>query len=470
MPQAQIGLIGLAVMGANLARNIARNQHSIVVFNRTISKTVEFINNFGNEYLTGAKDLAEFVSQIKRPRKIMIMVQAGQAVDMVIEQLKPWLDQDDIIIDCGNSNFHDTQRRYAELNQGGFKFIGCGVSGGEEGALNGPSLMPGGDPGTWEIIKPILTDIAAKDFQNEPCVTYIGDNGAGHYVKMVHNGIEYGVMQMMAEVYDLMRRTFDLSAPQIAEIFTQYNQGKLNSFLFEIASQVLTRQDEFQAGYLIDYILDKAGQKGTGQWTAMDALNRGIPLSTITESVFARTISSQKETRLKLNKLYHPMDFKIEFSEDLIGILENALYAGMLSSYAQGYDLITQAARAQGWQIDLAEISRIWEGGCIIRAQILNFLHQAYVNSDQKDLHLFEISEVKEALDETLPDLRQIVSLLLQSQISAPSLATALTYFDGMTSAQSAANFIQGLRDFFGAHTYERIDRKGVFHTEWGEG
>ncbi|OGJ44097.1 hypothetical protein A2272_00320 [Candidatus Peregrinibacteria bacterium RIFOXYA12_FULL_33_12] len=482
---SKIGLIGLAVMGQNLARNIARNKFRISVFNRTTETTNKFIKEFGNEYLVGAKNLKEFVDSLEKPRKIILLVQAGKPVDAVIENLKPLLDSNDIIIDLGNSYYKDTQRRFLEIQKQGFKFIGSGVSGGEEGALNGPSLMPGGDRKSWLQIKDIFEKISAKDFSGNPCVTYIGDNGAGHFVKMVHNGIEYGVMQMMSEAYDILRKVYKLKAPKIAKIFQKLSKGKLNSYLFDISMTVLSKKDELSENNLIDMILDKASQKGTGSWTAIDALQRGVNLSSIAESVFARCVSGQKDKRMKLSKIFQNnskfnsrsslgQNSKFIISLDkFVAILENALYCGMLSSYAQGFDLIQNAMTEENWQIDLAEISRIWEGGCIIRAEILNFLHKAFLSchsyggTNFNSPHLFEIDGIKQAMENSVPDLRELCAFGILNGIAMPSLTTALSYFDSITSEKLPANFIQGLRDYFGAHTYERIDKKGAFHSQW---
>lgn len=459
----EIGLIGLATMGANLARNISNKGFPTVVFNRTSEKTEKYIAEFGNEKLIGAKTLKEFVNKIAKPRKIIIMVQAGDPVDQVIAQLTPLLDPEDLIIDCGNSNYKDTIRRATERKQ----FLGCGVSGGEEGALNGPSLMPGGTPSAYKKVEKILNKIAARDFQGNSCTTYIGDNGAGHYVKTVHNGIEYGVMQMIAEAYEIYRTIYKLPAPKIAEIFQSYNRGKLKSYLFEIAAKVLQEKDPFKKGYLIDSILDEAGQKGTGRWTAIDALQRATALPTITEAVFARITSGDKETRKKLSKIYKtPTRKKTTPLPQAIPLIRDALYAGMLSSYAQGFDLIQKAATEQNWQINLAEVSRIWEGGCIIRATILNTLHKAY-GKNQKAPHLFAVKELAEQLKKDVPKLRKITAISAENAVAIPALSSALQYFEAMTSEKSSANMIQGLRDFFGAHTFQRIDKKGSFHNDW---
>jgi 6-phosphogluconate dehydrogenase len=468
MNKAEFGLIGLAVMGQNLSRNIARNKVRTIVYNRTGETTKTFIKEHGSNYLRGEIDLKVFIGSLLKPRRIMLMIKAGDAVDAVIKQLTPLLDKGDVIIDGGNSHFHDTIRRESELKKKGIHFIGCGVSGGEEGALNGPSLMPGGSKEAWKLVRPVFEKIAAKDFTKKPCVTHVGENGAGHYVKMVHNGIEYGVMQLISEGYHMLKSLYNLKSPEVAEIFTHYNKGRLKSFLFEIAVPVLTKKDDIgKKGYLIDKILDKAGQKGTGKWTSVDALDRGVTLSTLTEAVFARTVSSQKELRVKLSKLYKKSTQKNALTlEQFAVILEDALYAGMLTCYAQGYDLIQTAGKEQHWKIDLAEVSRIWEGGCIIRSVILNFLHNAYQKAG-KDRHLFEIPAVSKDLKDSINNLRNVTALSCLHNVPAPALASSLAYFDAITSAQTSANLIQGLRDYFGAHMYERMDKKGVFHTEW---
>jgi len=467
MQKAKIGLIGLGTMGANLARNIANNGFPIVVFNRTKEKTEKFIKEHKNENISAEFEIKKFIEKIELPRKIIIMVKAGKPVDSVISQITPFLNKEDIIIDCGNENFKNTQKRFKELKEKEINFIGCGVSGGEEGALNGPSMMPGGSQKAWKKIKEIIEKISAKDFSKKPCVTYIGDNGAGHYIKMVHNGIEYGVMQIMAEAYDLLKNIYELKTTEIAEIFENFNKGKLSSYLFEISISVLKQKDEFQDGYLIDYILDKAAQKGTGKWTAIDALERGIALPTISEAVNARFLSSEKEKRIKISKLYKKSSIENKIPlNDFIKKLENALYLGMLSSYAQGYELIQKAAKEENWEINLSEISRIWEGGCIIRAKILNRLHKAYSNI-KKEKHIFEIPEFIDEISNNIKDLRKITAFAAIYGQSVTSLATALSYIETMTNKNSSANFIQGLRDYFGAHSYERTDRKGDFHTNW---
>ncbi|MSU75457.1 MAG: NADP-dependent phosphogluconate dehydrogenase [Candidatus Magasanikbacteria bacterium] len=476
--QSDLGLIGLAVMGSNLARNFASRGFSVSVYNRSRERTDEFIKEFGNltppvspparGELIGTYDYKTFVKSIKRSRKIMVMVKAGAPVDGVIADLLPHLEAGDIIIDGGNSNYRDTQRRCKELSSKGIHFVGCGVSGGEEGALKGPSIMPGGTKEAWKALKQYLEAIAAKDFKGKPCVTYVGDNGAGHYVKMVHNGIEYAVMQLLAEAYQMLRVVYKQKPNEIAALFKKYNAGKLNSFLFQIAVPVLTRKDDLKPGFLIDHILDRAGAKGTGAWTSADALERGIGIPSITEAVFARSISSLKDERLKLAKLYaQNVKFKPLPLASFEKVLENALYVAMISCYAQGYELIRAAAAAEGWEINLAEVSRIWEGGCIIRAKLLGVLHAAYQKSNLKNSALLAVPGIVALVKKNLPDLRAFVSYAGGTGVSTPSFSTGLFYLQDMTTTELPANMIQGLRDFFGAHTYERVDRSGNFHTNW---
>lgn len=462
-----IALIGLGVMGQNLARNLASRKLKTIVYNRTTEKTKKFIDQFGHDCLLGTESLKDLVSKLKSPRKVILMVPAGNPVDEMIKKLTPLLDKEDIIIDGGNSNYHETIRRSDWLDSKGIYFMGMGVSGGEEGALNGPSLMPGGNKKTWAQMKSVLQKIAAKDFSGKPCVTHVGSDGAGHYVKMVHNGIEYAVMQLMAEAYHALKDLYGLSADEIADVFERYQKGVLKSYLFEISIPVLQKKDEFKKGNLINFILDKAGQKGTGRWTAIDALHHGVAIPSIVEAVNARNISAQKQKRVNLSKLYSRKKTKPEMDlKTFVKTLEKALYAGMISCYAQGFHLIDEAAQEYKWKINFAEVARIWQGGCIIRADLLEFLHAAFL-SKNKVLHLFEVDEVQKAMSKNLKSFRELVSIGIKNGIAMPSFATALSYFESMTSETVPANFIQGLRDFFGAHTYERIDRKGVFHTQW---
>ena len=464
----ELAVIGMGVMGQNLARNFASRKISTLVYNRHAEKAEAVIKAHGNEYLDFRKDLKSLVRDLKSPRKILLMVKDGSPVDEVIAELLPHLSKGDMVVDSGNSNYKDSIRRTLTLKEKGIEFVGMGVSGGEEGALKGPSIMPGGSGKAWEALSPFLEKIAAKDFGGMPCVTHIGPDGAGHYVKMIHNGIEYGVMQMMAEAYDLLKNLYGLSAPDIAKIFHKFNRGKLKSYLFEIAVPVLSRKDDLSKGYLLDSILDRAGQKGTGRWAAGDALDRGMVLPSITEAVFARSLSALKTQRVQLSKEYKKPALAQKMSlADFEPLLEQALYAGMISAYAQGFELMRMAAQEQGWPLDFAEIARVWEGGCIIRAELLNFLHKAFVSAKGKSVHLFAIPAIRKALQEHLPAWRKTVALATEAGVPTPALGTSLNYFEGMTQEVVPANFIQGLRDFFGAHTYERNDREGVFHTLW---
>lgn len=464
----ELAVVGMGVMGQNLARNFASRKIRTVVYNRHPERAEAVIKAHGSDYLDFRKDLKSLVRDLETPRKILLMVKDGSPVDEMVAELLPHLSKGDMIIDSGNSNYKDTIRRSLALKRDGIEFVGMGVSGGEEGALKGPSIMPGGSGKTWEALAPFLEKIAAKDFGGMPCVTHIGPDGAGHYVKMIHNGIEYGVMQMMAEAYDLLKNLYGLSAPDIAKVFHGFNRGILKSYLFEIAVPVLARKDELSTGYLVDSILDRAGQKGTGRWAAGDALDRGMVLPSITEAVFARSLSAMKDQRVQLSKEYKkPALTPAMAIGEFELLLEQALYAGMISAYAQGFELMRAAAQEQGWPLDFAEIARVWEGGCIIRAELLNFLHKAFVSAKGKPTHLFAIPAIRKALQEHLPAWRKTVALATESGVPTPALGTALNYFEGMTQAVVPANFIQGLRDYFGAHTYERTDREGIFHTPW---
>lgn len=467
MGKSQIGLIGLAVMGMNLARNISGKGFKTVVYNRTAEKIKSYIAEFGNDHLAGEESLAGFVGSLESPRKIILLVKAD-AVEDVLQELIPLLEKGDMIIDCGNSNYRDTMRRNELMTEKGMHFVGCGISGGEEGALHGPSLMPGGSSESWDALKVILESIAAKDFNGGPCVTHIGSDGAGHYVKMVHNGIEYGVMQMIAEAYDLLKRVYGLNPEQIAEIFESYGKGRLQSYLFEIVLAVLRKKDDLADGFLVDHILDKAEQKGTGKWTTIDALERGVGLSTLSEAVFARINSSYKAERVALAKMYPKPFYKSPFTLEEFNVkLEQALYAGMLGTYAQGFELIKRAAVENHWQVNLSEISRIWQGGCIIRAKVLAFLTDVYKKSGMENPYLLSLEEIKTSINDALPEWRIVISESIMAGIPTPALTSSLQYIDVMTTETLPANLIQGLRDYFGAHQYERIDREGSFHTLW---
>ena len=466
--QSDVGLIGLGTMGQALARNIESRGFSVSVYNRSHETTEEFTKEFeGN--LRGFKQVGAFVRSIARPRKIMIMVKDGKPVDMVINGLLVHLDKGDIIIDGGNSYYRDTERRFDLCKAHGIQYLGCGVSGGEEGALNGPSLMPGGSKGAYRSTKKLFEAIAAKDFAGKPCVTYLGDKGAGHYVKMVHNGIEYGIMQLMAETYQLLHTTLGMPAEDIAQVFKKFNAGKLNSFLMEIAVPVLSKGCKpGERACLIYKILDTASNKGTWKWTSIDALDRGVAVPSIAQAVFARYVSTEKQERKKLEKLYKTSYKKKTIAKTrFTRTLEDALYAAMFSIFAQGYDLIQKAAKDEGWDIDMAEVSRIWQGGCIVRAQLLHVLHVAYRAHRNKQTHVFSVPTVAGIMKKHVPKLRSVVSFAADAKIPTPAFSSSLYYFESMTEDRLPANVIQGLRDYFGAHTYERIDKPGTFHTDW---
>ena len=468
MSECDFGLTGLAVMGANLSRNVAHKGFSIAVHNRTTEKTDKFIADFGSEgRFTGTKSAQEFVSAIKKPRPIMIMVKAGGPVDAVIDELVPLLDEGDILIDGGNSLYTDTQRREKALKAKGIRFIGTGVSGGEEGALNGPSIMPGGDIEAYRIIEPIFTKIAAQ-VDGVPCCAYMGEDGAGHYVKMVHNGIEYADMQLIAEAYDIMRTALGMSASEISEVFRTWNQGDLDSYLIQITSEVLAKVDPDTGGPLVDVILDEAAQKGTGKWTSQLALDLGIPVMTITEAVFARCISALKSERVAASRML-PGPGVAPFSGDrdaLISQIRHALYASKVCCYAQGFQQLDAAAAENGWHIDRGTIATIWRGGCIIRAQFLNRIKEAYSeNSGLQNLLLAPY--FTDAVSRGQESWRSVVGLAAQMGVPVPAFASALSYYDAYRTERLPANLIQGLRDYFGAHTYRRTDKPGDFHTQW---
>lgn len=468
MEKAKIWLIGLAVMWANLARNIVNNWHKTVVYNRTNETTQKFVENYGSENLFWSENLEEFVDSLQSPKKIIIMVKAWKPVDDLIEKLIPLVWKWDIIIDCWNSFYKDTQTRYNKLSNLWINFIWCWVSGWEEWALKWPSIMPGGNKEVYLKISDILESISANDFNNWKCVTYVWENWAWHYVKMVHNGIEYAVMQMIAEAYDSLRKTYKLNPNEISEIFKKFNNWKLNSYLFEITSIVLSKKDEFNdKEYLIDKILDKAWAKWTWLWTSIDWLNRAESVSTIVEATFARSISSQKILREKLSKKYILETSVTSLSlEEYIKILENTLYLGMLFAYAQWYALIDKTSKEENWSINLSEISRIWQGWCIIRAEILDFLTKTFLKNNSFE-HLFELDEIKDEIILWLNDYKKFININSSNNIPTLALSAWINYFYSITQDKSSANLIQWLRDYFGAHTYERIDKEWIFHTEW---
>jgi 6-phosphogluconate dehydrogenase len=466
------GLTGLATMGANLARNVAHHEIPVAVHNRTASRMQSFMEEHGSEGpLSGHESVQDWVGALARPRVLMSMVKAGEATDAVIDEVTPHLDEGDILIDGGNANFRDTQRRHAALAKSGIHFLGVGVSGGEEGALEGPSIMPGGDREAYdESVKPIFEAIAAN-VDGTPCCTYVGPDGAGHFVKMVHNGIEYADMQLIAESYDLLRNGVGLEMPEIVERFRSWNESELESFLIEISARVLSKTDEATGEPLVDVILDAAEQKGTGRWTAQNALELGVPLTGITEAVFARTLSALKDQRKAAadrlagpNIGPHPPAGESSLADDL----EHALYASKIVSYAQGFAQMAAAADAEGWDVNLGSMATIWRGGCIIRARFLDRIREAY-DDEPKLANLMLADFFAEALKEAQDPWRRVVARAAELGIPTPAFSSSLAYYDGYRRARGPASLIQGLRDLFGAHTYQRIDREGSFHVMWGE-
>jgi len=463
---AQIGLIGLAVMGQNLALNIARKGFPISVFNRTYRKTTDFLGGIDGEPVQGFEALGEFVQSLQRPRRILMMVKAGGPTESTIEQLLPLLDQGDMIIDGGNAHPDDTDRRSAELTAQGFRFVGMGVSGGEEGALNGPSLMPGGPRDAYDELEPILTKIAAQ-VDDGPCVSYIGPGGAGHFVKMVHNGIEYGDMQLIAEAHDFMGRALGLAPADQAPVFAEWNRGLLDSFLIEITAEILAQKDEETGQAMVDVIMDRAGQKGTGRWTAEQALAYGVPLPTIQAAVEARGLSAKKHERLAAAEILRGPQEPPATTVDLQAV-HDALYAAKICSYAQGMDLLQQASREKGWNLDLSTIARIWKGGCIIRAKFLDRIQEAFrKKSDLENLLLDD--ELGGFLVEHQSAWRQVVAQACLGGTPVLAMAASLSYYDSYRRARLPQNLTQAQRDLFGAHTFERTDRpEGEwFHRQW---
>jgi 6-phosphogluconate dehydrogenase len=467
--KSRIGVTGLAVMGANLARNIARRGTPVAVHNRTTARTREFMEAYGDEgAFTAAESVEDFVAALERPRRIIVMVKAGAPVDGVIEELTPLLDEGDIIIDAGNSHFPDTKRRTEACAERGLRFMGVGVSGGEEGALLGPSIMPGGDPAAYAEVEEIFTGIAAV-VDGTPCCVHVGPDGAGHYVKMVHNGIEYADIQLIAEAYDLLTHVAGLDAPAIAKIFEEWNSGDLESFLIEITAKVLAKTDERTGGPLVDVILDQAEQKGTGRWTAIDALDLGVPLTGITEAVFARTLSSLSgERKAASGTLAGPVPGAGEDRTDLVDDIRQALYASKVVAYAQGFAQMRAASKANDWDLDLGAMATIWRGGCIIRAQFLNRIRDAYAEHGDIE-NLLMVPYFTEAVANAQDAWRRVVVTATQQGVAIPAFASSLSYYDAYRRERGPANLIQGLRDFFGAHTYRRTDAEGSFHTRWGQ-
>lgn len=469
MKKQQIGVVGLAVMGKNLALNIESKGFSVAVYNRSAEKTNELLAEAQGKDFVGAFSVEEFVQSLESPRKILIMVKAGQPTDDTINQLVPYLDQGDILIDGGNAYFPDTQRRNKELQALGFRFIGAGVSGGEEGALNGPAIMPGGQRDAYELVEPILTAISAK-VNGDPCSTYIGADGAGHYVKMVHNGIEYGDMQLIGEAYHLLKDVLNLNTSQLHDIFTEWNNGELDSYLIEITADIFKKIDPETGKPMVDVILDSAGQKGTGKWTSQSALDLGVPLSIITESVFARFISAMKEERVAASKKLNGPEVSSYDGDpqEFIEAVRKALYTSKIASYAQGFAQMRAASDAYNWDLKYGNIAMIFRGGCIIRARFLQNIKDAYDRNPALNNLLMDeyFSNIVENYQEAW---RKVISIAVTRGIPVPAFASALAYYDSYRTERLPANLLQAQRDYFGAHTFQRLDKEGSFHFQWME-
>jgi 6-phosphogluconate dehydrogenase len=469
--RATIGLTGLATMGRNLARNIARNGHTIAVHNRTTARTTALLEEHGDEGdLVGTETLEELVAAIARPRVVVVMVKAGEATDAVIDELVPLLDEDDIVVDAGNAHFADTVRRDEELSGHGLHFVGMGVSGGEDGALNGPSIMVGGSDHAWERLRPVVESIAAV-VDGTPCAAHVGPGGAGHFVKMVHNGIEYADMQLIAESYDLLRTVAGLEPAQVADVFEAWNGGDLESFLIEVAADVLRHTDAETGRAFVDVVRDAAEQKGTGRWTVQTALDLGVPVTGIAEATFARSLSGHTEQRAAAREVFatDPEEQRVEVDRDtFVDQVRAALYASKVVAYAQGFDQVAAGAEAHGWDIDLGELATIWRGGCIIRAQFLDRIKEAY--DDEPDLTtLLTTAYFADAVKAGVDAWREVVATAARGGVPTPAFSSSLAYFDGLRRDRLPAALVQALRDNFGAHTYERVDREGSFHTMWAQ-
>lgn len=469
MKKADIALVGLAVMGENLVMNMESKGFTVAVYNRTTEKVKDFMEGrAAGKNIIGCYSVEELVANLERPRKVFMMVKAGAAVDALIEQLLPFLEEGDILIDGGNSHFPDTIRRTAYAESKGLLYVGCGVSGGEEGALNGPSMMPGGSPAAWPFVKPIFQSICAKTEDGAPCCDWVGENGAGHFVKMVHNGIEYGDMQLICEAYQLMRDGLGMSAEEMHAVFAAWNKTELDSYLVEITRDILGYQDE-SGETTVDHILDTAGQKGTGKWTAIAALDEGVPLTLIGEAVFSRCLSAMKSERVSAAKVF-PKDIPA-FEGDKTAFIESirkALYASKIISYAQGYTLMRTAAKTYGWNLNYGGIALMWRGGCIIRSVFLGKIKEAYEKSPALENLLLDDYFAK-TIKTLVASWREVAAYAVRAGIPMPAFTSALSYFDGYTTACLPANLLQAQRDYFGAHTYERIDqpRGQFYHTNW---
>ena len=472
--KADIGLIGLAVMGENLALNMESRGWNVSVYNRVVAgREVEVVDRFmqgrgKGKNFQGYTDIADFVASIASPRKIMMMVRAGSPVDQVMEQLFPYLDAGDIIIDGGNSNYEDTERRVKLAESKGFRFVGAGVSGGEEGALNGASIMPGGSKSAWEEVKPVLQSIAAKAEDGAPCCEWVGPGGSGHFVKMIHNGIEYGDMQLIAESYWVLKNLLELNNQELSDAFAQWNKGRLSSYLIEITSNILKHKDE-KGDYLIDKILDTAGQKGTGKWSVINAMELGMPLGLIASAVFERSLSSNKNIRVEAAQLFPREATHRQYNKaDMLEDVEAALYASKLVSYAQGFAVLQKASDEFDWDLNLASIARLWRGGCIIRSTFLNDIAAAF-EAEDKPKHLLFAPFFRKEIEAMLFGWKHLVSHALREEMPIPAFSSALNYFYSLTSSSLPANMVQAQRDYFGAHTFERVDRSRgeFFHENW---
>ncbi len=469
MEKAQFGVVGMGVMGRNLALNMANNGFPIVVYNRTDAKTVDFMKGAAKDKLIiGTYSYAGMTEMLEKPRKILLMVKAGAPVDYVIEDILPHLEEGDILIDGGNSLFTDTERRSKSLQEKGILYMGAGISGGEEGALNGPSIMPGGNEAAWEAVKDIFEAAAAKADDGEPCVDYMGPRGAGHYVKMVHNGIEYGDMQLIAEVYDLLHRGLGMSHQDLGELFSDWNQGFLSSYLVEITAEIMKTVDPETEKPILDVILDEAKQKGTGRWTSKDALDLGTPTHTINAAVESRIISGMKDLRVEASQEIKGPEptFKEDRRQQLIDASQHALYASKIISYAQGFDLLRTASEAYDYQLDMKRIAKIWRAGCIIRADLLDDIMSAFDRKRNLQNLLFD-EYFREQVVKRQGAMRYVISTAVGLGIPVYALSSALGYFDAFRTARLPANLTQAQRDYFGAHTYRRLDKEGSFHTEW---
>ncbi|GGP06467.1 NADP-dependent phosphogluconate dehydrogenase [Nonomuraea glycinis] len=465
MDLADIGVTGLAVMGRNLARNLARHGYTVALHNRSEGRTQELVREFGGEgTFVPARELADFVASLKRPRRAIIMVKAGAGTDAVIDQLAALMEPGDMIVDGGNAHFADTRRREAALREQGIHFVGSGISGGEEGALLGPSIMPGGSKESWEALGPILQDISAK-VDGVPCAVHVGPDGAGHFVKMVHNGIEYSDMQLIAESYDLLRQALGVTPAELAEVFRQWNEGELGSYLIEITAEVLEQVDAETGKPFVDVVVDQAEQKGTGRWTVQSALELGVPVTGIAEAVFARALSGHPEQRRAARSLEGP-EVSGDGAKELVEDVRQALYASKIVAYAQGFDQMAAASKEYGWDVDLGAMATIWRGGCIIRAKFLDRIRAAY-DADPNLPTLLADPTFAAAVNLAQESWRRVVTTAVRIGVPTPGFSSALAYYDGLRRDRLPASLVQGLRDYFGAHTYHRVDKEGSFHTDW---